>query len=244
MRLNARLVDVAQVTPPERDEMFALMDDHYTNVHRSVFDADLSEKRWVILIHDPATGRLCGFSTQTLLDAELSGQPVKALFSGDTIIHRERWGDPALSHVWGRLALTIIDANPGTELYWFLISKGYKTYRFMPVFFREFYPRHDAPTPSRVHAVLDALAHGRYPEEYDAEAGVIRATPLQYRLREGLAEVTPERLRDPHVRFFHARNPGHGRGDELCCLAPLTRENFTPAAYRVIGPEPVALGVS
>jgi hypothetical protein len=57
-------------------------------------------------------------------------------------------------------------------------------------------------------------------------------------LREGVAEVTPARLRDPFVRFFHERNPGHVRGEELCCLAPLTRENFTPAAYRVIGAEP------
>jgi hypothetical protein len=95
-----------------------------------------------------------------------------------------------------------------------------------------------------VQAVLDALGRGRYPTEYDAAEGILRATPLQYRLRAGLADVTPERLRDPHVRFFHARNPGHARGDELCCLAPLTRENFTPAAYRVIGREPAALGVS
>ena len=79
---------------------------------------------------------------------------------------------------------------------------------------------------------------------YDAADGVIRATPGQYRLRSGVADVTPERLRDPHVRFFHACNPGHTRGDELCCLAPLTQANFTPAAYRAIGPEPVALGVS
>src|SRR5436309_2071358 len=83
-----------------------------------------------------------------------------------------------------------------------------------------------------------ALARARYPDDYDAQAGVIRAGPWQYRLREGLADVTPERLRDAHVRFFHARNPGHERGDELCCLAPLTRGNFTPVAYKVIGPEP------
>ena len=82
------------------------------------------------------------------------------------------------------------------------------------------------------------------PDAYDAQAGVIRAGPWQYRLREGLADVTQERLRDAHVRFFHARNPGHERGDELCCLAPLTRANFTPSAYRVIGPEPVSLVVS
>ena len=63
-------------------------------------------------------------------------------------------------------------------------------------------------------------------------------------MREGVADVTAERLRDRHVSFFHLGNPGHARGDELCCLAPLTRANFTPAAYRVIGPEPAPLEVS
>ncbi len=263
MKLTARLASVGEVTPFERDEMFALMEDHYANVHRSLFEADLAEKRWVILIHEPAADRLCGFSTQTMLAAEVAGfkkgsdpldlgeqtpfrnrRPVKALFSGDTIIQRDCWGDKALSHVWGRLALALIDAHPGEELYWFLISQGYKTYRFLPIFFREFYPRHDVPTPRWAQSVLDGLAGGRYPEQYDAASGIIRANPLQYQLRAGLADVTSERLRDPHVRFFQARNPGHGRGDELCCLAPLTRENFTPAAYRVIGPEPAPAGVS
>jgi hypothetical protein len=244
MKLIAKLVEVAEVTPRQRDEMFASMDHHYDNVHRHLFEADLTQKRWVILIRDPASERLCGFSTQTLHEAKVGGRPVKALFSGDTIIRRECWGDHALSHMWGRLALALIDAHPGEELYWFLISQGYKTYRFLPIFFHEFYPRHDGPTPDQVRAIIDALACGRYPEAYDAMNGVIQASPLQYRLRAGLADVTPERLHDPHIRFFHARNPGHARGDELCCLAPLTRANFTPAAYRVIGPEPVALGVS
>ena len=58
-----------------------------------------------------------------------------------------------------------------------------------------------------------------------------------------IVPLTRERLRDPHVRFFAERNPGHTRGDELCCLAPLTRAAFTSAAYRVIGPEPVAFEV-
>jgi hypothetical protein len=243
MKLTARLVGVADVTRAQRDEMFALLDEHYANAHRDVFEADLADKRWVILVRGPAAGRLCGFSTQTVLDAAAGGRPVKALFSGDTIIRRDCWGDQALAHVWGRLALALIDAHPGAELYWFLISQGYKTYRYLPVFFREFYPRPDAPTPDRAGAVLDALARARYPGAYDAAAGVVRATPRQYRLRTGVADVTPERLRDRHVGFFHARNPGHDRGDELCCLAPLTRANFTPAAYRVIGPGPVPAGV-
>jgi hypothetical protein len=134
-----------------------------------------------------------------------------------------------------------MDASPGAELYWFLISKGYKTYRFLPVFFKEFYPRREVSVPARAQAVLDALARSRYPDDYDAGAGIIRAGPWQYRLREGLAEVTPERLRDADVSFFVARNPGHRHGDELCCLAPLTRANFTAQAHRVIGPEPACV---
>ncbi|MBY0521971.1 MAG: hypothetical protein K2R98_01145 [Gemmataceae bacterium] len=244
MRLFAQLVTATDIPPDRRDEMFALMDRHYVNVQRSTFEADLMEKRWVIEVSDPVTGRLCGFSTQTILEVEALGRPIKALFSGDTIIGREHWGDQALAHVWGRLALSLIDAHPDAEFYWFLISKGYKTYRFLPVFFREFYPRHDAPTPDGMRPVLDALSVSIYPDEYDSSAGVIRTGPSQYRLRPDVADVTPERLRDPHVHYFNARNPGHVRGDELCCLTPLTRTNFTRAAYRVIGPEPAALVVS
>jgi len=66
----------------------------------------------------------------------------------------------------------------------------------------------------------------------------VRAAPGKESLRDEVAPVTPGRLADPHVRFFVERNSGHFQGDELCCLAPLTRANFTPAAFRVIGPEP------
>jgi hypothetical protein len=237
MRLDVRLVNVPDLTMSERDEMCRLMERHYANVQRPVFEADLASKRWVILVSDPADGRLCGFSTQRLIDVAVEGRPVTVLFSGDTIIGREHWGDRALSHAWGRLALSLIDADPDSELYWFLISQGYRTYRFLPVFFHEYYPRHDVATPSWARVVIDAAARATFPEGYDAEAGVIRASERQYRLRAGLAEVTPERLKDPQIGFFHLRNPGHALGDELCCLAPLTRANFTTAAYRVIGTE-------
>ena len=244
MKLNGRLVPVPHLTADQRDAMFALMDRHYDNVQRAIFEADLHEKQWVIQVCESASSRLCGFSTQRLLQIAVEGRQVLALFSGDTIIDRVHWGDQVLVHFWGRLALSLMDAHPDTEFYWFLISKGYKTYRFLPVFFHEFYPRYDVPTPARAQSIIDALARSRYPDEYDAAAGVIQASPCQYRLRAGIADITDDRLTDPHVRFFQTRNPGHARGDELCCLAPLTRANFTRAADRVLGPEPVVLEVS
>jgi hypothetical protein len=205
-----------------------------------VFDRDLDEKHWVIELTDPATGGICGFSTQMLLELEVDGRAILALFSGDTIVSPEHWGANPLAQVWGQFALSLVDAHPAAEMHWFLISQGYKTYRFLPVFFREFYPRHDTATPRWARGVIDAAARSKYPATYDPAAGVIRAGYDDYRLRGGVADVTAQRLRDPHVRFFVARNPGYARGDELCCIAPLTRENFTRAAYRVIGPNPVA----
>jgi hypothetical protein len=240
MKLRGRLVRVDEVTREQRDAMFALMRQHYENVRRDTFERDLDEKRWVIQLLGPDGGRLCGFSTQMLLEASVGGRPVTALYSGDTIVAREHWGDTALTHVWGRLALELMGAHGG-GLYWFLISKGYKTYRFLPIFFDEFYPRHDRPTPPGARAVLDALGRARFGAGYDAAAGLVRGGPGKDRLRPGVADLTPGRLRDPHVAFFARRNPGHARGDELCCLAPLTRANFTAAAWRVIGPEPAAL---
>jgi hypothetical protein len=131
-----------------------------------------------------------------------------------------------------------MDAFPEAELYWFLISKGYKTYRFLPVFFHEFYPRPEAAMPAWAKAIVDALGRFKYPTSYDPVTGVVQAGPATDRLRDGIADITLERLRDPAVRFFAARNPGFARGDELCCLAALTRANFTPAAYRVLGQKP------
>jgi hypothetical protein len=223
--------------------MYELMDRHYVNVQLDTFAADLAEKQWVILLTDPATDELCGFSTQRLLTVEAGGEQVTALFSGDTIISREKWGEAALPHVWGRLALSLIDEHSAEPLYWFLISKGYKTYRFLPLFFREFYPRHDRATPRKAKVVIDALAGSRWPDLYDSHTGVIRATAAKDRLRPGIADVTDARLRDAHVRFFLEQNPGFAQGDELCCLAPLTRDNFTAAAWRVIGAAP-ARGVA
>jgi hypothetical protein len=222
--------------------MFGLLNRYYENVNIADFQADLAEKQWVIMLLDRQTGDLRGFSTQTLMQAEVEGAPVRALFSGDTVVAKEHWGERALVRTWGRLALSLIDKYAPEQLYWFLISKGYKTYRFLPLFFHQFYPRYESPTPGWASRLIHGFGGERSRHLYDAAVGIIRAGPHKERLRAGVADPTTERLRDPHVRYFVAQNPGYGRGDELCCLAPLSRANFTAAAYRVIGREAAVAG--
>jgi hypothetical protein len=233
MRLIGRLTPLEKILASRREEMFALFARHYEGVTTRQFEEDLSEKQWVIEVVDPGDGSLRGFSTQCVLHVPWAGGTVRALFSGDTIVDPEFWGDSALSHVWGRLALSLIETYPCDQLYWYLISKGFRTYRFLPVFFHEFYPRHDVRTPPAETEVLHALGRWKFGDAYDAAQGIIRPREA-CRLCDGLGATTAARMRDPHVRFFFERNPGHAIGHELCCLAPLSRENFTPAAWRVI----------
>lgn len=235
--LDPHLIEPANLSAGQRDEMFTMMNQYYANMDRAAFDRDLEEKRWVIYLSSPETGRLCGFSTQTLLEVTVDSRPVRALYSGDTIMDQQHRASTALTRWWGRLALSLIDEHGGEDLYWFLISKGYKTYRFLPVFFNEFFPRFDRPTPRASARILEALAAHKFPASFEPARGIIRAQHGGCRLREGVAELSPQRMEDPHVRFFVKANPGHAKGDELCCLAPLTRENFKAAAYRAIGSE-------
>ena len=234
MQLDGRIVKREDLAISERDQMFDLMSDYYINMDRATFESDLAEKRWVILATDQEEAQIRGFSTQTLLEVSYRGRPIRALFSGDTIVHRAYWARNPLAKLWGRFALSLIRRDFSEPLYWFLITKGYRTYRFLPVFFHEFYPRYDQPTPRWARDTIDAFARSKFPDAFDQDSGIVKTSMSGPHLKPGIAEMSSSRLRDPDVRFFHAMNPGHTRGDELCCIAPLTRENFTAAAYRVI----------
>jgi hypothetical protein len=245
-RLEGRLRLVADIHQRERNEMFSLMNRYFSNVSRQQFDADLDEKRWAIQMVDPTSGHIRGFSTQTLIEQHFDGRPILAVFSGDTIVDPDYWGPNVLAQVWTKFVLSLIDACPYTDLYWFLISNSFRTYRYLPVFFQEFYPSFEQPTPDWAVRLIDALAGPRYPTAYDSATGIVHGHLWAgCRPRSDIAGVTPERLRDPHVEFFANRNPGYTEGDELCCIARLTVENITPAARRLVGPvrEPLPVRV-
>ena len=146
MKLESQIVAANELRSEEAAQMCRLMQAHYEGVTERQFLADLNAKQWAILLRDKS--RLCGFSTQILFDHSFDGATVKIVFSGDTVIEKSHWGSLALPVAWGRLMLSLLAKHPGTNLYWLLTSKGYKTYRFLPVFFREFYPCHNQETPA------------------------------------------------------------------------------------------------
>ena len=139
-RLVGRVTSPEALSPTQRDRMYSLLAHYFADVTRPHFEHDLAEKEWVILLTDTVSEQIQGFSTLMRLEVTVDGQPVVAFFSGDTIIHQDYWGETALPRLWGRHVFGLAETVRQARVYWFLISSGYKTYRFLPVFFREFFP--------------------------------------------------------------------------------------------------------
>ncbi len=230
-KLDAALHPIDALRGEEIAHMFALMERYYDGVDRTVFERDLFEKDSCVLLRDEL-GSIRGFSTQKRVTLDLDGETIHGVFSGDTIVDRAHWGSLALHRTFAQHFFAIGRAYPA--FYWFLISKGYKTYKFLPTFFRAYYPRYDKSTPAREASIMRAFAHAANPEAYDEASGVFRYRTEKDRLKSGVADIVGARKNDPHIAFFERANPGYLRGDDLVCLADLREENLLPAARRLL----------
>jgi hypothetical protein len=236
--LAGSVVPRASLDAVERDRMYALLSAYFAGTRRSQFDADLAEKESVVLLRDQNTDEIQGFSTFMRIEIPVHDRDIVAFFSGDTIVAAQYWGESILSRLWSQTVFAeadrILARRPSTRVFWFLICSGYKTFRFLPVFFRQFYPNPESQTPDDVQRILDALGTAKFGHGYDPASGIVRlehAAPL----RHGVADITEQRLRDPLVAFFTSKNPGHTRGDELGCITEIARSNLTRAGERMVG---------
>jgi hypothetical protein len=232
--LRAQTLPAAAIDEQCRIQMYGLLAAHYRATAEEAFLRDLAEKDWVVLLHT-AAGALKGFSTLKLYRSGLrdSGSTVRVLFSGDTVIDRAYWGTQALAFEWIRFAGTLKGRDTTAPLYWFLISKGHRTYRYLSAFARDYWPHFGRMTPLEAKALMDGLAHERFGPCYDPKRGIVCFPDSRGHLAPELAEIPSEDLRRPEVAFFLRANPGYRRGEELVCLTELSTENLKPLARRL-----------
>lgn len=223
-------IPCSELSATSENEMFELLSKHFTGVTRGQFKKDLLEKNWIVLLE--RNSRLVGFSTLLAYETMYKQEPVSVIYSGDTIVAPEAWNSPTLPRAWIACVRELRRSYPRGKYYWLLLTSGFRTYRFLPVFWREFYPRFDAPTPPDQKLLLDFLAKERFGTQYDLENGIVCFSQPQ-QLRDQI-NLFPTKAADPHVDFFLKRNPNYISGAELASLTELSDENLTPAGRRMI----------
>jgi hypothetical protein len=224
---------VPDLTSDELRACFELLLRLFLGVTWEDFLRDLEEKDDVMLLRDADTRAIGGFSTLTELEIDVGGEPVPVVFSGDTAVLPEYRTSFALGQELARHFQDAHERNPERRVSYVLISKGWRTYRIMPFFFSEFFPRHDAEAPPFERALIDAFGQTRYPDRYDE--GVIRfAGEPAPRMRPDSVDAVPARS-DPHTEYFLRANRRYLEGDELVCVARVHPANYTGRLRRLLG---------
>ena len=230
--LKGTIREISEIDSAMEDRFFAIHCRYFENTPRETFLQHLRGKEKAIVLED-SDGVIQGFSTLKVLAVNAGQQTLYAIFSGDTIIEQAYWRSPELVRIFscyaGQLKKRL---GAETALYWFLISKGYKTYRFLPVYARRFYPTCREPFPEKEKHILDIFARALFPEEYNPATGLITLQQPVGNLRAGTAEISEQRMQDADIRFFSQANPDHMRGVELACITELSAANLRSIALK------------
>lgn len=213
-----KITDLSAIEAREMHQVFLK---YYNNTYLNVFLDDISKKQYVLLMKDPKSNRIVGFSTIALLDLPYNGKTVKGLFSGDTILEKEYWGSRRWQLTWGLFCVKLKIKYLRTPFFWLLISKGYKTYMLMANNFIDYYPRIDKEDKDLAD-VVDSYCNQLYPQNYIKEQRILDFGNEYQNLQSHVAEICDNlRENQPKIRFFEERNPNWRIGTELPCVAKI-----------------------
>lgn len=216
---------VRAITVQHIKQMYELYASFYENTSLDVFLNDLSKKSGVILVTRKSDEKVVGFSTQTCFELTIDGRQVRGIFSGDTIIEPTYWGNNALAATFHRRVVIERLKRPLTPFYWFLISKGYKTYLLLANNFYNYYPN-VAGRDARYRRITEAYCEALFPTAFNKERMLLDFGHDYVRLRGDVAEITPElKAANPHIAFFERVNPEWRRGTELPCVGSCDYES-------------------
>ncbi len=229
--LRAQTIPLDELHPNDAQQMYALFESYYDATSQENFKQDLEAKDYVVLLRDEKDC-IRGFSTVAVIESNFNGRRIRAIFSGDTIIQHEFWGEQTLPQAWCRLAGQIKAQDPTTPLYWYLIVKGQKTFRYMTLFSHNYYPSWKHETPAYEKELMDTLGEMKFGKYYDSKTGLIRFPKSHGHLKKDFAEIRQGFSLKPDIKFFLDKNPRYYEGEELLCLTELCEDNMRSIAQR------------
>lgn len=230
MAYLTKTVAVSSLDEHQKAAMLNLYLSNYDGSNPTLFLGDLMEKDEVLLLE--WAGQLVGFTTYLIYAIEWQNSSVRIVYSGDTIVDRAHWGQQALAFAWIARIGEIKRQEPQVPFYWFLLVKGHRTFKYMPVFVKSFYPHWRVERADLKH-LAEYLAHQKFGADFHPQTGVVAFAHSRGHLKSNIAEATPEERNKDSVRFFLQRNPHYRLGHELVCLCELEASNMKPLTQRI-----------
>jgi len=224
-KLKAQTYKIKDICSETISEMYNLYAQYYDAINEQRFRDDLHEKDYVILVIN-SNNVICGFSALQHYKVTIEDVICWIAYSGDTIVHHQHWGDQSLALEWCKLVGYLKAEHPERPLYWFLVSKGHRTYRYLNAFAKSYYPNKKLCIPYEMKTVMDYLAKNKFGDYYKSQTGVVAFPESLGHLKPEWDDINEHENRNEDARFFLSCNPKYKQGHELVCLAELSQSNF------------------
>lgn len=220
--LKAKYFSRYEISYQDLEEMHNVFKKYYNNTDLNTFKNDLDKKNGAIILRKKSTGEIVGFSTVLEMRMIINGKKVHGIFSGDTIVEEEYWGNNPLNSAFLIYFIKKLMVNPFKPIYWFLISKGYKTYLLLTNNFVSYYPCYSKDN-KHLEDIMKGYCSYLFPENFNEKKKILDFGKGAQYLKGGVAEITVEMCEKyPKIAFFNERNPTWDRGTELPCVARAT----------------------
>lgn len=216
--LFAKTHAIKDVSEKDQEKLFQLFSRYYESINYEKFLKDFRSKDDVIILRCKKDQVIRGFSTLKVISFTHKNKTRVGIFSGDTIIDENFWGATALTFEFFKYVLNVKKNNFFKDVYWLLISKGFKTYLLLANNFQTYYPRFDKETPGDIQNYMDQSWQELYPEDYCMEKKILTTANKFDRLKDHVAKIGTDEMSNPKIAFFAQMNPNWKAGDELCCV--------------------------
>lgn len=231
-KIYTRYQALGDITVQDIREMFKVFCRYYENTSLDQFMGDLGRKSGAFIIRRKQDDAIVGFSTMGIYHMNVDGKKIRGIFSGDTILEKEYWGNRAMNAAFVKRVLWEALKDPFTPQYWFLISKGYKTFLLLTRNFPDHFPHPERENPHMKH-IVEAYCDELFPGKLDRESMVLDFGDGYNCLKNNVTPITDEQRAEADIAFFEQRNPDWERGTELPCVARADLVTF----FQVIVPQ-------
>lgn len=230
MRLDCRTISPIELSEEEIHQMYSLMEKNYKGVAIDSFKKDLKSKDTVFLFSDQ--DRIQGFTGLQFKPYQFSNTEILIAYSGDTVLEQTYRGTLSIPVYWGRYMLSLSENNP--SLFWLLTSKGFRTYRYLSVFFKEFIPMPSPPNEYLFH-LREQIAKEFFGDSFDRTTGILDRKENNQAIMDPDSDWNAIRAsKDPYIQFFEKANPNFDKGNELVCLAHFHQTNICNYILRIL----------
>lgn len=223
--MKGEIVEVCHLTHYEIRRLFALHESACKNVSYELFVDELKNANWLFLMRDE--GEIQGFSIFKFFEVEKDNKMIGVIYSGDTFINKRYWGSLLLHKLFIEKMLGLKKEYKNV-VYWFRTLKGFRSYRYFPLFFKEYYPRYDKTMPDYERDLINIIGRKQFCNDYDDKNQIVKTS---YILRKEYDMGRSCKNRH-HIEYFLRVNPNYNKGDELACIAKLEEDNIKESYLR------------